>query len=255
MISKMVIWHNRFSIYLLYIDKSSDIIYSYSFITAYNKYNYFLNMELGTITYLTAVTNIPAGSFLQGTDGKDIFIPQHEQIDEMQIGEEYLVIILFDEKSQKKYASEKIEKHLLGTVSEGVFYEGQEVDIVVYGFSPLGVKVAINKQYKGLIFEGEIFQSLYLADNLKGFIKQIREDGKIDISLTKHGYKNVVPTTAQQILTELTNNGGTLPFNDKTAPDAIYEKFKMSKNVFKQAIGDLYKKRKIRITQEGIEQL
>jgi uncharacterized protein len=210
-------------------------------------------MELGTITFLTLVTNINAGGFLEGTDGKDIFIPKHEQIEEMQVGEEYLVIILFDEKSQKKYASEKIEKHLLETVSEGMFHAGQEVDLVVYGFSPLGVKVAVNNEYKGLIFEQEIFQTLYLGDSLKGFIKQVREDGKIDISLTKHGYKNVVPTTAQQILTELTNNGGSLPFNDKSAPDAIYQKFKMSKSVFKQAIGDLYKKRRIRITGEGIE--
>jgi len=210
-------------------------------------------MELGTITYLTIVTNITAGSFFEGTDGKDIFIPKHEQIDEMQIGEEYLVIILFDHKSQKKYASEKIENHLLATAAEGIFYAGQEVDIVVYGFSPLGVKVSIEGKYKGLIFEGEIFQSLYLGDQLKGFIKQIREDGKIDISLTKHGYKNVVPSTAQQILNELSNNQGKLPFNDKSSPDAIYEKFKMSKNIFKQAIGDLYKKRKIKITTEGIE--
>lgn len=142
--------------------------------------------------------------------------------------------------------------YLQEEVEPGVFKEGQEVNIVVYGFTDLGVKVAINDTYAGLAYKNEIFQELRSGQKLKAYIKCIREDGKIDVSLYPAEGKRV-QAACDKILYILKELGGKLPFNDKTPPEDIKKHFQMSKKVFKKAIGVLYKQRIIRITDKGIE--
>lgn len=143
-------------------------------------------------------------------------------------------------------------EHLQQEAEKGVFKDGQEVDIVIYGFTDLGVKVAINDTYSGLVYKNEIFQELHSGQSLKAYIKCVREDGKIDVSLYPAEGKRVA-AASEKILDMLRKIGGKLPFNDKTPPEEIKKHFQVSKKVFKKAIGVLYKQRRIKITESGIE--
>lgn len=147
---------------------------------------------------------------------------------------------------------EKEFDYLKEIVEPGIFDKWQEVDIIVYHFTDLGMNVAINNEYKGVVYENEIYAEYKLGQRLKAFIKEIRPDGKIDVSLQPSQGKHVFSTT-DEILAALETAGGKLSFNDKTSPEDIKNKFQISKRVFKQAIGKLYKQRKIVITDEGIE--
>jgi len=142
-------------------------------------------------------------------------------------------------------------KHLKSIVSPGVFSLGQEVDIAIYDSTDLGYKAAINNEYSGLVYKNEVFIDIHFHQPLKGYIKCLREDGKVDISLQPDEGKHTI-ATGEKILKMLADNGGKLPFGDKSSPDEIRNKFQVSKKVFKKAIGVLYKQQKIRITEQGI---
>ncbi|MCK4994265.1 MAG: type I-B CRISPR-associated protein Cas8b1/Cst1 [Candidatus Omnitrophica bacterium] len=146
----------------------------------------------------------------------------------------------------------KDSTYLKEIVEPGVFKEWQEVDAVVYAFTDLGMKVAINDEYTGLVYKNEVYENLQLGQGLKAFIKCVREDGRIDVSLQPRQENHVVSTT-DNILEVLKAAGGELGFNDSSSPEEIKNKFQISKRVFKQAIGVLYKQRKIKITDKGIE--
>jgi predicted RNA-binding protein (virulence factor B family) len=143
-------------------------------------------------------------------------------------------------------------RHLKQEADKDTFKEGQEIEVVVYAFTDLGVKVAINDTYSGLAYKNEIFEDLYIGQKLRAFIKCVREDGKIDVSLRPREGKEVLEVT-EKILTLLKGSGGRLSFNDKSSPVDIKNNFQTSKKVFKKAIGVLYKQRKIKITNNGIE--
>jgi len=142
--------------------------------------------------------------------------------------------------------------HLKETAEKNTFSYWQEVNIVVFAFTDLGAKVAINNEYVGLIYKNEIFSNLELEQELKAFVKLIREDGKIDLSLQPLEGEHI-RTSAENILKILTESGGSLSFNDKSSPLDIQNKFQISKKVFKKALGTLYKQRKIVITESGIK--
>ena len=144
------------------------------------------------------------------------------------------------------------DSYLKETVEPGVFKNWQEADAVVYAFTDLGVKVAINDQYTGLVYKNEVYKDLELGQELKVFIKCVREDGRIDVSLQPYQGRHVFSTT-DKIIQALNAAGGKLAFNDSSSPQEIKNKFQVSKRVFKQAIGKLYKQRKIKITDQGIE--
>lgn len=143
-------------------------------------------------------------------------------------------------------------EHLKEIVEPNVFTKGQEVNLVVCEFTDLGINVAINDEYVGLIYRNQIYDNYKEGQELKGYIKLVREDGQIDISLQpeRGGY---VLSTADKILEHLRVSGGKSAFNDKSSSNDIKREFKVSKRVFKQAIGNLYRMRKIRITNNGIE--
>jgi predicted RNA-binding protein (virulence factor B family) len=143
-------------------------------------------------------------------------------------------------------------EHLKKTVGPGVFTEWQEVDLEIYSFTDLGVKVAINDEYTGLIYGNQVYDEYQEGQKLKGYIKLVREDGKIDVSLQPKQGSHVFSTT-DKILEHLKTAGGKSGFNDKSSPEDIKNEFQVSKKVFKQAIGRLYKQNKIKITDKGIE--
>jgi len=143
-------------------------------------------------------------------------------------------------------------RYLKETADKGVFKAGQEIDVVIYAFTKLGAKVAINDTYSGLAYGNEIFENVELGQKCKAYIKRIRDDGKIDVSLRPAEGKHVLGVT-ESIYKALTAAGGKLPFNDNSSPEDIKQRFQISKKVFKKAIGVLYKQRRILITGAGIE--
>lgn len=147
---------------------------------------------------------------------------------------------------------DKDYRYLKEVVEQGVFKAGQEVRAVVYAFTDLGVKVAIGDVYSGLAYKNEIFEELHIGQELGAFIKCVREDGKIDVSLRPREGEEV-SRVAEKILKKLRDAGGQLPFNDTTSPEEIKKHFQVSKKVFKKAIGVLFKQRAIRITATGID--
>ena len=143
-------------------------------------------------------------------------------------------------------------EHLKERVWPGIFTEWQEVDVEIVAFVKLGIRVAINDEFIGLVYENDIYDEYHEGQKLKAYIKLVREDGKIDVSFRpKQGER--VFLAADKILEHLKTAGGKSSFNDKSSPEDIKKEFQVSKKVFKQAIGKLYKKGEIKITDERIE--
>ena len=142
--------------------------------------------------------------------------------------------------------------YLIETVDYNTFTRWEEVDLVVYAFTDLGMKVAINDRYTGLVYKNQMYDSFEEGQKTKGYITGIREDGRIDVSLQPDKGRHV-HSTFDKILEHLNKVGGKSKFGDKSPPEDIKREFQVSKKVFKQAIGGLYKQGKIRITKEGIE--
>lgn len=189
------------------------------------------------------------GAFLNWGLEKDLFVPFKEQARPMEQGKRYLVYMYFDEKSNRLVASSKSNQFLS---NENVSLEkGEEVDLIVSHITDLGINVIINEKHKGLLYANEVFDDVRTGDRVVGFIKNIRPDGKIDVSLTALGFEKVEPS-AQQILKELNSSRGFLRLTDNSQPEDIKSVLKMSKKTFKKAIGVLYKNKLIEIKEDGI---
>jgi predicted RNA-binding protein (virulence factor B family) len=138
------------------------------------------------------------------------------------------------------------------TVGPGVFTQGQEVDVEIYAFTELGIKVVINDEYTGLVYRDQVYEKLQKGQRLKAYIKCIRDDGRIDVAFQPNQGTHV-RSTGEKILDYLEAADGSSRFNDKSSPEDIKHEFQVSKKIFKQAIGILYKQGKIKITDKGIE--
>jgi uncharacterized protein len=204
---------------------------------------------VGDIVLLQCVGTTPAGAFLDWGLMKDLFVAKSQQLEFMRKGGEYLVKIYIDEQTGRVAATEKIEFQLSN--EDLTVKEMEEVDLVAYRKSDIGWVMIINNKHTGLLHDSEVFRNINVGDQLRGFIKTIREDNKIDLVLGKPGYQKVEEET-EKIMRVLQENGGSLPYNDKSAPEDIYRYFGMSKKTFKMTIGALYKQRKIQITETGI---
>ncbi|MCB9223507.1 MAG: S1-like domain-containing RNA-binding protein [Crocinitomicaceae bacterium] len=205
--------------------------------------------EVGDFAVLKAVAVNKVGAFLDWGLMKDLLVPYKEQKEEMQEGRSYLVHVYLDDETERVVASSKLNKFLNNIPAE--YEEGQEVDLIVADKTDLGMNVIINKQHSGLIYQNEIFQPIKPGQKIKGFIKKLREDEKIDVSLQKAGYERI-PGVAGDILEKLRQSGGFVEANDKTSPESIKHMFGVSKKAFKKAIGSLYKDRLIIIEENGI---
>lgn len=189
------------------------------------------------------------GAFLDWGLMKDLLVPFKEQKMPMHEGRWYLVYVHVDHITGRIVASARIDKYLDNTVPEYTF--NQEVDLLVADETEIGYKVIINNAHWGLVYHSEVFRRLEKGDRLKGYIKEVREDEKIDISLTPLGYQKV-EGIASIILEALRMQGGYIAVHDKSEPDVIYSLFRCSKKAFKQAIGALYKQHLISLEKEGI---
>lgn len=205
---------------------------------------------LGDIVLLEVVSVTPHGAFLDWGLMKDIFIPKSQQKSRMYAGDKYLVKIYCDEQTGRIAATEKIDFFLSNETL--TVKEMELVDLVVYRRSDIGYVVIINNQHTGVIHFNEMFKNLETGDRLKGFIKTITDDHKIDVVAGKPGYEKVSDEVSR-VLQLLEDNNGYLPYNDKSAPEDIYDFFGMSKKVFKMTTGNLYKQKKIVFTQTGIQ--
>ena len=179
------------------------------------------------------------GAFLNWGLMKDLFVPFREQKMKMQVGKKYVIHAHLDDESYRIVASAKVDRYL--SKEAAPYQAGDEV----------GFKAIIENKYSGLLYDSEIFQSLHTGDRVKAFIKQIREDGKIDLILQKPGFEKV-DDFSKTLLQYIKDNGGRIALNDKSPADEIYSTFGVSKKTFKKGVGDLYKKHLILLPGDGI---
>lgn len=212
---------------------------------------------LGDIVKLKVVSITPQGAFLDWGLMKDLFVPKSKQLTGMRPGGEYLVKIFLDEQTGRLAATEKIEP-LLSNENLTV-KEKDLVDLTVYRRTDIGYVVIINNRHTGVLHFNEIFRDIAIGDRFQGFIKQILPADKtpsgetrIDVVAGRPGYERT-EDAATTILRLLKENKGHLPYHDRSDPEAIYSFFGMSKKTFKMTTGRLYKEKKIKITDEGIE--
>ena len=188
------------------------------------------------------------GAFLDWGLDKDLLVPRPEQHRPLEIDKSYLVYVTQDNQ-ERIIASSKLDYHL--HKSPATFKQGEEVSLLIAETTELGNKVIINNSHWGLIHSGDIFQRLSYGQTTRGYIKTIRDDGKIDVVLRKMGQDNI-RELAQRILLELDKAGGFLPLHDKSSALEIMRVFSESKKSFKHAIGNLYKQGEIKLESDGI---
>lgn len=202
-----------------------------------------------SFAYLKCTNVSDIGAFLDWGLEKDLFVPFKEQASKMRKGSWYLVYVYLDEETNRLVASSKTNAFLDNSLVLLSPYD--EVELMASHPSPQGWNMIVNQKHLGLVYADEIFQKITPGDQIKGFVKKVRPDGKIDLTLQQHGFRSIEPN-ADQVLKELKASGGFINLNDKSDPEDIKEVFQLSKKSFKRAIGTLYKARKITIEEDGI---
>lgn len=206
---------------------------------------------VGEFGYMEIVGLSKFGAFADWGLMKDLFIPFREQKQRMEQGRSYLIRVYIDKETNRIAGSGKVERFLDNTPPD--FEVGQEVDLYVYSESEMGFTAIINNTHTGILYHSELFKVVRKGMRTKGFIKKIREDDKIDLSLEPIGYKKKIDDLSQRVLDALAKSNGFLALSDKTDPDVIYNALDMSKKNFKKSIGSLFKAGLITITDDGIK--
>ncbi|ARS36398.1 CvfB family protein [Pontibacter actiniarum] len=201
---------------------------------------------------LTCTDETPFGAFLDWGLEKDLLVPLNNQKNKMQVGRKYCVYVYLDESSDRVVATSKLGKYLHN--EDIKLSEGDEVQLLVAGLTDIGMKVIINGEYMGILYKNEVFQDLRIGDKTTGYIKLIRPDNKIDVTLRKPGInqKEEKDEAADKIMRSLEQGSGWMPLSDSSSPEDIYQTLGMSKKTFKRAIGSLYKAGKISIEPDSI---
>ena len=208
-------------------------------------------VEVGCCEMLKVVDINHAGSFMDWGLPKDLLVPYNEQQKPMEVGYSYVVYVYHDEASDRIAASTKLSHHL---DEQPVWLKPrQSVNLQIASRTELGYKAIIDDKYLGLLFRADAYRPLKIGERLPGFVKSIRSDGKIDLLISQATLQGD-HELSQQIVQYLTDQGGTSTLTDKSDPEEIYRVFKVSKKKYKQALGNLYKSRKITITP-GMVQL
>lgn len=203
------------------------------------------------IAYMTVKDLAPHGAFLDWGLMKDLFVPFREQSEKMEVGKSYLVKLILDDSTDRIHASSRLSKFVL-EITDGQLKDGQDVKLMIWSKTNLGYKAIINDKYVGVVFKNEVFQALEIGQILRGYIKHIREDGKIDLTLRKQGFVKQIPDATAAILEKLKENNGFIAVTDDSPPELIYKTLGMSKKNFKKTIGSLYKQRLIVLEKTGI---
>ena len=196
--------------------------------------------------------NPKVGAFLDWGLAKDLLLPFPEQEKPVRAGQKVMVIVCLDSRSNRIVASARLRRHL--NREPAVYDTGQPVNLLITGPSPLGYNAIVENAHLGLLYADNFSAPLETGAQVKAFVRKVRPDGKIDLSLDAAGYKRVLPLK-MQIVQMLQDNNGRLEFDDATSPEVVRAIFGASKKAFKQALGALYKSRRIRFLQPGIELL
>jgi hypothetical protein len=205
---------------------------------------------VGEFAYLKVKSQSNFGAFLDWGLMKDLLVPFSEQKEKMNIGQSYLVGLYVDKLTNRIVGTQHINKYLRD--NEITINDGDEVDILICDETDLGYKVIVNQKYWGMIYKNQIFSDIDTGQRINAWVKQIRDDGKIDVTLQQPGFKEVL-SAEEKILKLLEQQNGYSDLNDDSKPDEIYTELQISKKVFKKAIGKLFREKKIMITENGIQ--
>jgi len=206
---------------------------------------------VGQFAYLECSWTNQYGAFLNwGIQMKDLFCPFREQRRHMEKGRRYMVYIKLDEESYRLMASAKIERYLIPATADSLPHS-TPVDILIWQKTELGYKCIVENSYQGLIYDNQIFQPLQNGDRLTAYVDHIRQDGKIDITLQQTGHKHTLDF-AEKLLRHLYENDGKCNLGDHSPAEDIQKTFNVSKKTYKKAVGDLYRRQLIHITEDGI---
>ena len=205
--------------------------------------------QVGDFAYLEVAWVNNFGAFLHWGPQKDLFVPFREQKMKMMKGHSYIVHVHLDPETYRIMASAKVEHFLSQDFPP--YRTGDQVELLIWQKTILGLKAIVDGRYGGLLYDTQMFRSLRTGDRVKGYISQVRPDGKLDLSLQCPGQRGVEDFSAQ-LLRHLQMNGGQTPLGDKSPAEEVYALFGVSKKVFKKAVGDLYRQRLIEISDTGI---
>ena len=207
------------------------------------------NAEVGEFAVMTCVQSLPAGAFMDWGIIKDLFVPYKQQRAKILEGKRYLVQVYIDDILGLVTGSTRYKKN--PHYENLPFARGEKVNLIIAGESELGWNVIVNKKYVGLIYTSDVYKRLFPLSEEIGYIKTIREDGKIDVSLQPEGYENI-DEFQKMIIDKLELNYGLIYLSDQSTPEEIKDELQMSKKNFKKAIGGLYRDKKIEILEDKI---
>ena len=205
--------------------------------------------QVGDFAYLEVAWVNNFGAFLHWGPQKHLFVPFREQKMKMMKGHSYIVHVHLDPETYRIMASAKVEHFLSQDFPP--YRTGDQVELLIWQKTDLGLKAIVDGRYGGLLYDTQMFRTLRTGDRVKGYISQVRPDGKLDLSLQCPGQRGVEDFSAQ-LLRHLQMNGGQTPLGDKSPAEEVYALFGVSKKVFKKAVGDLYRQRLIEISDTGI---
>ncbi len=206
-------------------------------------------VEMDGVAWLKVISVGRAGAFLDWGLAKDLLVPYSEQDYELEENDYCLAKVFLDNQGRIA-ASTDLKQHILDEAN--YVKEGDKVSLIIARKTDLGFKAVVNNTFWGVLYHNEVFQALREGQRITGYIKKIRDDRKVDLSLNQSGIRQIDTPLFEQIITRLKENNGTLPLSDKSSPEAINAAFGVSKKVFKQAIGHLYKNKQIVLTKESI---
>jgi len=206
--------------------------------------------QVGEFVSLKVIQVNKMGAFLDWGLPKDLLVPFNQQHTEMEVGKYYLVRVFLDQSTDRIAASSKLDKFI--DIWPAEYQTGDKVNLIIGGKTDLGYKAIINDLHWGLLYDNEIFQHLRVGKQMPGYIKQVREDGRLDLILSR-GSKNKVNDFSEKLLTHIADRGGITPLNDKSAPELIQRTLGVSKKTFKATVGNLLKNGKVILVKEGIK--
>lgn len=207
-------------------------------------------VQVGELGYLrVAGINPRVGVFLEWGLEKDLLLPMREMDGPVSPGDRVVVMVVLDERTDRLIASARFNRRL--DLKPPHYHEGESVNLMVASKSPLGFNLVVNNAHRGLIYHTEINGPLKVGDQVQGYVRAIRPDGKLDLAIGVAGHRRI-GAMSEKVLEVLTARGGRLPYHDGSLPEEIRDVFGMSKKAFKQAIGSLFKERKIVIEPDGI---
>ncbi len=206
--------------------------------------------QVGNFAYLQVAWVNNFGAFLDWGLLKDLFVPFREQKMKMMKGQSYIVHIHLDDNSNRIMASAKVERYLSSEFPP--YRYGDEAEALVWQKTDLGFKVILDDRWGGLLYDSQVFRSLHTGDRVRVYINKVREDGKIDVTLTPQGREGVMEFS-DVLLAYLHEHDGFCSLGDKSPAEEIAQEFGVSKKVFKKGVGDLYKRRLITIGDDGLK--